>query len=151
MAAREEGAVLHLSPSDQEDQEDQGQEDEDQEDEEAAAARRAQRFARDPRVRVLGGRLRRALWFPEEVWSRFLQSPEQRRALGGFLESTGPASLVFGVAAAGRLSASPEVRGPCEGRWLRGSWAPALHESCGLVFWKRRRPVELAVQNDASL
>lgn len=100
MAAREEGTVLRLNPSEQEDEED----------EEAAAARRAQRFAQDPRVRFLGGRLRHALGFPEETWGQYLESEDHRQAIGDFLESTGPASLVFGVAAAGRLSASPEVR-----------------------------------------
>lgn len=100
MAAREEGTVLRLSPS----------EEEDEEDEEAAAARRAQRFTLDPRVRFLGDRLRHALGFPEETWGQYLESEDHRQAVGDFLESTGPASLVFGFVAAGRLSASPEVR-----------------------------------------
>lgn len=106
MAGQEEGTVLRLSPSDQEDEED----------EEVAAARRAQRFALDPRVRFLGGRLRQALAFREEAWSQYLESEDHRQALGNFLESTGPASLVFSVAATGQLSASPEVR-----RDLRGT------------------------------
>lgn len=104
MAAQEEGTVLRLSPSEQEDEED----------EEAEAARRAQRFAVDPRVRFLGGRLQQALGFPEETWGEYLESEDHRQVLGDFLESTGPASLVFSVAP-GLLSASPEVR-----RNLRG-------------------------------
>lgn len=100
MAVREEGTVLHLSLSEQEDEED----------EEEAAARRAQRFALDPRVRFLGGRLRLALALPEETWSQYLESEDHRQTLGDFLESTGPDSLVFSVADAGRLSASLEVR-----------------------------------------
>ncbi|XP_027272227.1 dynein heavy chain 11, axonemal isoform X2 [Cricetulus griseus] len=99
MAAQEEGTVLSLSPSEQEDEED----------EEAAAARRAQRFILDPRVRFLGGRLRQALALPEETWSQYLESEDHRQTLGDFLESTGPASLVFSVADAGRLSASLEI------------------------------------------
>ncbi|XP_052595155.1 dynein axonemal heavy chain 11 isoform X2 [Peromyscus californicus insignis] len=99
MAAQEEGTALRLSPSELEDEED----------EEAAAARRAQRFALDPRVRFLGGRLRQALAFREETWTQYLESEDHRQVLGDFLESTGPASLVFSVADAGRLSASPEI------------------------------------------
>ncbi|MEJ1283888.1 hypothetical protein NN561_014866 [Cricetulus griseus] len=102
MAAQEEGTVLSLSPSEQEDEED----------EEAAAARRAQRFILDPRVRFLGGRLRQALALPEETWSQYLESEDHRQTLGDFLESTGPASLVFSVADAGRLSASLELQAP---------------------------------------
>ncbi|XP_051008480.1 dynein axonemal heavy chain 11 [Acomys russatus] len=101
MAAQEEGTVLRLSPSDEEDEE--------EEDEEVAAARRAQRFALDPRVRFVGGRLRQALALGEEAWSQYLESEDHRRALGEFLESTGPASLVFSVATAGQLSASSEI------------------------------------------
>ncbi|XP_075803650.1 dynein axonemal heavy chain 11 [Microtus pennsylvanicus] len=100
MAAPEEGTVLRLSPSEQEDE---------AEDEEAAAALRAQRFALDPRVRFLGGRLRQALAFQEETWSQFLESEDHRQALGDFLESAGPASLLFCVADAGRLLAFPEI------------------------------------------
>lgn len=100
MAAQEEGTVLRLSPSEQDDEED----------EEAAAALRAQRFALDPRVRFLGGLLRQALAFQEETWSQFLESEDHRQALEDFLESSGPASLLFCVADAGRLLASPEVR-----------------------------------------
>ncbi|XP_038934021.1 dynein axonemal heavy chain 11 isoform X4 [Rattus norvegicus] len=98
MAAQEEGTVLRLSPSEQEDEED----------EEAEAARRAQRFAVDPRVRFLGGRLQQALGFPEETWGEYLESEDHRQVLGDFLESSGPASLVFSVAP-GLLSASPEI------------------------------------------
>lgn len=100
MAAQEEGTVLRLSPSEQDDEED----------EEAVAALRAQRFALDPRVRFLGGLLRQALAFQEETWSQFLESEDHRQALGDFLESSGPASLLFCVADAGRLLVSPEVR-----------------------------------------
>ncbi|KAH0513439.1 Dynein heavy chain 11, axonemal [Microtus ochrogaster] len=100
MAAQEEGTVLRLSPSEQEDE---------AEDEEAAAALRAQRFALDPRVRFLGGRLRQALAFQEETWNQFLESEDHRQALGDFLESAGPASLLFCGADAGRLLASPKI------------------------------------------
>lgn len=106
--------MLPLSPS----------EEEDEEDEEAAAARRAQRFAEDLRVRFLGGRLRSALGFSEDTWGQYLESEDHRQALGDFLESTGPVSLVFSVAAAGRLSASPEVR-----RDLRGMPAARLKQN----------------------
>lgn len=120
MAAQEEGTALRLSPSELEDEED----------EEAAAARRAQRFALDPRVRFLGGRLRQALAFREETWSQYLESEDHRQALGDFLESTGPASLVFSVADAGHLSASPEVRrgtpAALQGLNLTSSLTPGL-------------------------
>ncbi|CAH6779586.1 Dnah11 [Phodopus roborovskii] len=99
MAAQEEGTVLRLSPSEQEDEDD----------EEAAAARRAKRFALDPRVLFLGSRLRQALALPEETWSQYLESEDHRQVLGDFLESTGPASLVFSVADPGRLSSSFEI------------------------------------------
>lgn len=104
MAARVEGAV-RLSPTELEEEEDP----------EAAAARRAQRFALDARVRFLGGRVRRALALREEAWSQYLESEDHQQVLGDFLESTSPACLVFGVAAAGRLSASREVRGQGKG------------------------------------
>ncbi|KAL1791277.1 dynein heavy chain 11, axonemal [Sigmodon hispidus] len=98
MAAQEEGNVLCLNPSEQDDEED----------EEMEAARRAQRFALDPRVRFLGDCLRQALAFREETWNQYLESEDHRQALGDFLESTGPASLMFYVADAGRLSSFPE-------------------------------------------
>lgn len=124
MAAQEEGTVLRLSTPEQEDEED----------EEAAAARRVQRFALDPRVRFLGGRLRQALGFPEETWGQFLESEDHRQALGDFLESTGPASLVFSVAATGRLSASPEVR-----RDLRGVPAARLKQNLKSASWTNQK------------
>lgn len=150
MAAQEEGTVLRLSPSEQEDEED----------EEAAAARRVQRFALDPRVRFLGGRLRQALRFPEETWGQYLESDDHRQVLGDFLESTGPASLVFSVATAGRLSASPEVRRDPRGMPAAGlkqnlksdSWTdpgPRVHQlcrkRCTLVFYKGCLPEGMVV------
>lgn len=144
MAAQKDGAVLRLSPSEQEDEED----------EEAEAARRAQRFALDRRVRFLGGRLQQALGFPEEAWGEYLESEDHRQVLGDFLESSGPANLVFSVAP-GLLSASPEVR-----RNLRGcglwdlkstSWSPCplVHQlyrkHCTLVFCKGCLPKEIFV------
>uniref|UniRef100_A0A8C5KUF0 Dynein axonemal heavy chain 11 n=1 Tax=Jaculus jaculus TaxID=51337 RepID=A0A8C5KUF0_JACJA len=80
-----------------------------EEDEEAAAARRARRFARDPRVSFLGGRLCQVLRLPEEKWSQCLESEDNRQILGGFLESTSPDCLVFGVPTAGQLVAFPEI------------------------------------------
>ncbi|XP_062957128.1 dynein axonemal heavy chain 11 [Cynocephalus volans] len=82
---------------------------EEEEDQEEAAARRARTFARDARVRFLGGRLGQMLGLPEERWSQHLESEDNRRVLGEFLESTSPTCLVFSVAAAGRLAASREI------------------------------------------
>nr|XP_051708760.1 dynein axonemal heavy chain 11 isoform X1 [Oryctolagus cuniculus] len=84
------------------------EEEEEEEDEEAAAARRARSFARDARVRFLGGRLEQLLGFPEQQWSRYLESEDRRQLLGEFLESSGPARLVFGAAGEG-LTASREI------------------------------------------
>lgn len=81
-----------------------------EEDEEEAAARRARSFAQDARVRFLGGRLEPVLGLPAEKWSRHLESEDNRQVLGAFLESPSPACLVFSVAAAGWLAASPKVR-----------------------------------------
>lgn len=117
--------MLRFSPSEPGDEEDE---------EEAAAARRAQRFALDPRVRFLEGCLRQALRFPEETWGQYLESEDHRQALGDFLESSGPASLVFTVAAAGRLSASPEVR--CN---LRGLPAARLKQNLKSASWTQQK------------
>lgn len=88
-----------------------------QEEEEAAAAaaRRARSFAQDARVRFLGGRLEQMLGLREEDWSQYLESEDNRRVLGEFLESPSPACLVLRVAAAGRLAVSREVRSPWRG------------------------------------
>lgn len=88
------------------------EEEEGEEDEEAAAARRARSFARDARVRFLGSRLERLLGFPQQQWSRYLESEDHRQLLAEFLESGGPAYLVFSADAAGGtgLAASREVR-----------------------------------------
>uniref|UniRef100_A0A8C9AK17 Dynein axonemal heavy chain 11 n=1 Tax=Prolemur simus TaxID=1328070 RepID=A0A8C9AK17_PROSS len=85
------------------------EEEEEEADEEEAAARRARSFGRDARVRFLGGRLEQMLGFPEEKWSQYLESEDNRQVLGEFLESTNPAYLVFGVAAAGQLEATREI------------------------------------------
>lgn len=81
-----------------------------EEEEEEAAARRARSFAQDARVRFLGDRLEQMLGLPAEKWRQHLESEDRRRVLAEFLESPSPACLVFGVAAAGQLAASPEVR-----------------------------------------
>lgn len=83
---------------------------EEKEEEEAAAARRARSFAEDARVRFLGGRLELMLGLSAEKWSQHLESEDHRQVLAEFLESPGPACLVFSVAAPGRLSVSREVR-----------------------------------------
>ncbi|EHB17858.1 Dynein heavy chain 11, axonemal [Heterocephalus glaber] len=80
-----------------------------EEDEAAAAARRARSFARDARVRFLGGRLQQLLGLREETWSHYLESEDNRRVLSEFLERCGPACLVFSVAGEGRLAASREI------------------------------------------
>nr|XP_020145462.1 dynein heavy chain 11, axonemal [Microcebus murinus] len=82
---------------------------EEEEEEEEAAARRARSFGQDARVRFLGGRLEQMLGFPEETWSQYLESEDNRQVLGEFLESTNPAYLVFSVAAAGQLEATREI------------------------------------------
>ncbi|XP_059027314.1 dynein axonemal heavy chain 11 [Mustela lutreola] len=117
MAAREargfpEGPALRLTPG--ADLEVAGlidleEEEEDEEDEEAAAARRALSFARDSRVRFLGGCLELMLELPAEKWSQYLESEDHRQVLGEFLESPSPTGLVFSVAAAGPLAVSREI------------------------------------------
>lgn len=109
---------------------------EEDEDEEAAAARRARSFARDARVRFLGGRLQQLLGLPEEKWAQYLQSEERRQVLGEFLESRG--RLVFSVAADKGLEAAREVRREAaggtratpvrarEGAHTRGETSPEL-------------------------
>lgn len=115
MAAREargfpEGPALRLTPG--ADLEVAGliDQEEEEEDEEEAAARRALSFARDSRVRFLGGCLELMLGLPAEKWSQYLESEDHRQVLGEFLESPSPACLVFSVAAAGPLAVSREVR-----------------------------------------
>ncbi|XP_059253508.1 dynein axonemal heavy chain 11 [Mustela nigripes] len=114
MAAREargfpEGPALRLTPG--ADLEVAGLIDleEEEEDEEAAAARRALSFARDSRVRFLGGCLELMLALPAEKWSQYLESEDHRQVLGEFLESPSPTGLVFSVAAAGQLAVSREI------------------------------------------
>ncbi|XP_045053259.2 dynein axonemal heavy chain 11 isoform X2 [Desmodus rotundus] len=85
------------------------EEEEEQEDVEEAEARRARSFAQDARVRFLGGCLEQMLGLRAEKWSQHLESEDSRKVLGEFLESPGPARLVFGVAAGGRLEASREI------------------------------------------
>ncbi|XP_058534261.1 dynein axonemal heavy chain 11 [Ochotona princeps] len=89
------------------------EEEEGEEDEEAAAARRARSFARDARVRFLGSRLERLLGFAEQQWSRYLESEDHRQLLAEFLESGGPAHLLFCADAADGtgLVASREIPG----------------------------------------
>ncbi|XP_053409478.1 dynein axonemal heavy chain 11 [Nycticebus coucang] len=82
---------------------------EEEEDEEEAAAGRARSFGQDARVRFLGGHLARMLGVPEGKWSLYLESEDNRQVLGEFLESTGPACLVYSVAAAGQLTATWEI------------------------------------------
>lgn len=98
-------------------------EEEPEEDEEEAEARRARTFAQDARVRFLGGRLELMLGLGAEKWSQHLESEDHRQVLGEFLESPGPACLVFSVAAAGQLEASQEVRS--DGRGTRLCHLPA--------------------------
>ncbi|KAG8514707.1 Dynein heavy chain 11, axonemal, partial [Galemys pyrenaicus] len=86
-----------------------GLEEEEEEEEEAAATRRARSFALDSRVRFLGGRLEQLLGLPQEKWRQYLESEVHRQGLGEFLERPSPAFLVFGVAAAQRLTVSREV------------------------------------------
>ena len=124
MAAREvfgfpEDAALRLTPGaglevvGMKELEEEGveEEEEEEEEEEAAAARRARSFARDARVRFLGGRLELMLGLSAEKWSQHLDSEENRQVLGEFLENPSPACLVFSVAAAGPLAVAREVRG----------------------------------------
>lgn len=91
------------------------EEEEEEEEEEEAAARRARSFVQDARVRFVGGRLEQMLGFPEEKWSQHLESEDNRQILGEFLESPGPACLVFSIAAAGQLATSHQVRGDGQG------------------------------------
>ncbi|KAM5302539.1 dynein axonemal heavy chain 11 isoform 2-T2 [Glossophaga mutica] len=84
-------------------------EEEEEEDAEEAEARRARSFAQDARVRFLGGRLQQMLGLRTEKWIQHLESEDNRQVLGAFLESPGPACLVFSVAAAGRLAVSREI------------------------------------------
>uniref|UniRef100_A0A8D1IYR5 Dynein axonemal heavy chain 11 n=1 Tax=Sus scrofa TaxID=9823 RepID=A0A8D1IYR5_PIG len=85
------------------------EEEEEEEEEEEAAARRARSFVQDARVRFVGGRLEQMLGFPEEKWSQHLESEDNRQILGEFLESPGPACLVFSIAAAGQLATSHQI------------------------------------------
>uniref|UniRef100_A0A667GCJ0 Dynein axonemal heavy chain 11 n=1 Tax=Lynx canadensis TaxID=61383 RepID=A0A667GCJ0_LYNCA len=121
MAAREvfgipEDAALRLTPGaglevvGMKELEEEGvEEEEEEEEEEAAAARRARSFARDARVRFLGGRLELMLGLSAEKWSQHLESEENRQVLGEFLENPSPACLVFSVAAAGPLAVAREI------------------------------------------
>lgn len=104
------------------------EEEEDEEEEEEAAARRARSFARDARVRFLGGRLEQMLGLPAERWSQHLESEDNRQVLAEFLESPSPACLVFSVAAAGQLAASREVRGD-GGRGARPRCPPCVADT----------------------
>ncbi|XP_023565616.1 dynein heavy chain 11, axonemal [Octodon degus] len=128
-----EGPALRLPPGArlEEAEAEEGEEDEDEdEDEAAAAARRARIFARDARVRFLGGRLQQMLGLPEEGWARFLESEDARRELREFLERRSPSCLVFGVAGAGQLAASREI--PRDARHKLVYVAKKITESTGM-------------------
>lgn len=129
------------------------EEEEEQEEVEEALARRARSFAQDARVRFLGGCLEQMLGLRAEKWSQHLESEDSRKVLGEFLESPGPARLVFGVVAGGRLEASREVRSDQRGHpatpapGIKGTW-PGTGQSDSLgsaghtprgfkkLFWK---------------
>lgn len=116
-------------------------EDEDEDEDEAeAAARRARSFARDPRVRFLGGLLQQVLRLREEKWSQYLENEDNRRVLGEFVNSASPSFLLFGEATAGRLAASREVRGDRRGT-CRASWGSAGRlENSKSLPWDAQTP-----------
>nr|XP_060488661.1 dynein axonemal heavy chain 11 isoform X2 [Panthera onca] len=106
------------------------EEEEEEEEEEAAAARRARSFARDARVRFLGGRLELMLGLSAEKWSQHLESEENRQVLGEFLENPSPACLVFSVAAAGPLAVAREI--PRDGKHKLVYIAKKITENIGV-------------------